>query len=129
MASLNWRHFIPTTWQEIGPGKERAGAQDLADKLVALARAAGAQFSSVATDLTALTTRVTTAEADITALEAADVALDARLDTAETDINTLEAADTALDTRLDAVESELPNKMEWKGTYSAATAYAVNDVV
>lgn len=60
---------------------------------------------STTVDLTALTTRVTTAENDITALEAADVALDGRLGTAESDINALETADTTLDGRLDAVEA------------------------
>jgi hypothetical protein len=53
-------------------------------------------------------------DADIAALQAADVvltatddALDARLDTAETDINALQAANTALDGRLDTAESDI----------------------
>jgi hypothetical protein len=52
----------------------------------------------VSTALTALTARVTTAESDIDALQAADIALDARLDTAESDIDALQAFDTALAT-------------------------------
>lgn len=55
----------------------------------------------------ALAGRVTTAETDIAALEAADVALDGRLDTAETDITALEAADVSLDGRLDTAETTI----------------------
>ena len=72
-------------------------------------------------DTASLEARMTAAEADIVALEAADVALDARLDTAEadivaldarldtaeTDIAALEAADVALDARLDTAEASL----------------------
>jgi hypothetical protein len=65
--------------------------------------------------------RMTQAETDIDALEAADialdgrldtveaevVALDGRLDTAESEIDSLQAADIALDGRLDTVEADL----------------------
>lgn len=44
-------------------------------------------------------------DADVAALEAADIALDSRLDQAELDIGDLEASDLLLDSRLDAVEA------------------------
>ncbi len=71
---------------------------------------------------TAQNTRLDTAEADIVALENADIALDSwldaieteqitqntRLDTAEADIVALENADVAIDGRLDVLESAFP---------------------
>jgi hypothetical protein len=77
----------------------------------------------------ALDVRLDTAEADITAQEAADVALqaadtalDGRLTTAEADIIALEAADAALGARLDPVELTLPLKLEWTAVPASAAA-------
>lgn len=77
-------------------------------------------FSEIEAELTDLDTRVTTAEADIVALEAVDVAYDTRLDA-------LEAVDVAYDTRLDALEAfdltlqdlaflDTVNNAQWSGT-------------
>lgn len=52
----------------------------------------GGAIGELDTDLTALAGRVTTAEGEIDALQAADVSLDGRLDTAEADITALEAS-------------------------------------
>jgi len=85
-----------------------------------------------------LDTRVDTAEADITALEAADVALDGRLDTAEADITALEAADVALDGRLDTAEADitaleaadvaLDGRLDTAETNIAANTTAINSL-
>lgn len=89
-----------------------------------------------AVNVTVLTARVTTAEGEIDALQAADTALDARvgaLETADTtqdsrltavegDVTALEAADVALAGRLDTVEGDIA------GLATVATTGAAADL-